>query len=158
MQLMLIIWITINIIIIFLSQPRQRNKINDQPNKIRKGIIYTEKSILVKVQDSLIMGSFYLAIGVIIYVIFVNFSDETMQNAINWFKKVFIVTFFPIIITWITNNKEKPLRYLDIVVLGVIFSLVFHFVKIEDLKVIQQYKMFISLILSIFFVSFIILT
>ncbi|MBU5314512.1 hypothetical protein KQI38_21040 [Tissierella carlieri] len=147
------IWVGLEGVLLLLSFPTFRNKINKQSHEVWKRTIATNKSrvevFLSKFKEIIIC----IVIGIFAYSFLNILSDAVIQALMQFWQVVFVVAFLPIIMTWIQdkNSKIKTKWHTLLLLIGLVVSIVSYFIDIESIEDIEHYKMCLAILLSVFF-------
>ncbi len=155
MNILLMIWLVIDIVLGFLFLLRK--KVKKYGNEMRRRSIESAKSLDARFMDVLTIICFLIMGGLILYFIIYIIPDYIIQIILEWYKGIFIVALFPLFFTWIRekNFNIKSIWNGCLTALAIIFSIVGYIIDIEDVKAVSEYRVALNVLITMFVIIFI---
>lgn len=156
LELLFIIWTVIDVVLFLLILPSLRRHATKYTNEPRKRSIESEKNLWEKVLDILSEMCLFFPLLLLVYIVVYFIPDIGIQIFLEWYKGLFFVALFPVILGWIVEKSLKVDSFWEcsLIVLAVLFSIVGYVIDAESMESITQYRVILDLFLTIFLTVF----
>ena len=148
MDILLMVWFIIDMV--FFIGLLFRKRIEENDHVMNRRSIESVKGLGSRLLDNISKTLVLIPIGVVIYCVIISFSNKLIQELLEWYKGIFIVTLFPLLLSWI---KEKHLYIKSIwnvflPVLAVVFSMVGYIIDTESINVISEFRVELNILMT----------